>query len=351
MLKAWLRGSSGEEEKPAEEKRVVSRMVVDAEKPLDTHESSESARHEAYQKKLSESLREGPPSPGKTLTYDGIFRKVQGILLEGNASGDDALEGITINVARNAQNTMVSTKWALINPQQSHWEINLQANGFSDVVAASWSTLNRYMLMYQRYSSTGALILTQFMAQKQGGMTQGNVFAMMQYPWRFGGCTQVQYVKGQAFGISHVQRLIRGVHVGTNLSVEVPTHSSSLSHAVSIATPKKDVSFMAEVTPSNGTWKLAATAFDWVANTDVAMELECKGDCGEMKSVLNVGCRRSFVGGARLTTSLLGFNTAKANLELPFGGEVPGMNQLRLALNCAYDIHSGAMKQGLVITA
>ncbi|KAG5491390.1 hypothetical protein JIQ42_01291 [Leishmania sp. Namibia] len=349
MLKEWLRGSSSEAEKPVEEKRPVSRMVIDAEKPLETRESAMSRRREAYEKKLAESAKEGPPHPSKMVTYDGIFRKAQSVLLEGN--NNEIQEGITLNIARNAQNAMISTKWALVNPQMSHWEVNLQMNGFSDIVAASWNTLNRYQLMYQRVSSTGAMLVTQFMAQKQGGMSQGTVFAMMQYPWRFGGCTQVQYVKDQSLSLSHVQRLIRGVHIGTNLTVEPATHSSCLSHAISLMTAKRDAGFMAEMTPSKGTWKIAATAFDWSMNMDAAIELEFMEGREGMRSALNVGCRKSFVGGAQLTASLLGFNMAKVNLELPFGGEVPGANQLRLAFNCQYDIHAGALKQGLIFTA
>lgn len=349
MLREWFRGSSSEAEKPAEESKPASRMVVDAEKPLETHESSAAKRRDAYEKKLADSVREGPPHPNKTVAYDSIFRKAQGLLMEGG--NNEVQEGVTLNVARNAQNTMVSTKWLLANPQKSNWEVTLQMNGFSDILAASWSTLNRYQLTYQRVSSAGAMLVTQFMAQKQGGMTQGTVFAMLQYPWRFGGCTQVQYVKDQSFSMSHTQRLIRGVHLGTNLTVEPQTHGSYLSHAVSFTTPKKDAGFMAECTPSKGTWKVAATAFDWATNMDAAVELEYVEGREGMRSALNLGCRKGFVGGAELTTSLLGFNTAKVNLELPFGGEVQGANQFRLGFNCDYDVHSGALKQGLVFTA
>ncbi|KAK7200916.1 Archaic translocase outer mitochondrial membrane 40 [Novymonas esmeraldas] len=349
MLREWLRGSSTEAEKPAETQKAPARMVVDAEKPLESHETAARNRRAAYEAKLAESLKEGPPHPSKVVTYDGLFRKAQGVLLEGN--GGEVQEGITVNVARNAQNAMISTKWSLANPQTSHWEVNLQMNGFTDIVAASWNTLNRYQLMYQRVSSTGAMLVTQFMAQKQGGMSQGTVFAMLQYPWRFGGCTQVQYVKDQPFGLSHVQRLIRGVHVGTNLTVDPATRSSCLSHAISLSTPKKDAAFVAEMTPSKGTWRIAATAFDWAMNMDAAVELEYKERREGLGSMINVGCRRSFVGGAQLTTSLLGFGVTKVNLDLPFGGEMPGSNQLRLTFNCQYDNHSGALKQGLIITA
>jgi hypothetical protein len=349
MLRDWLRGSSGEAEKPVEEKKPVGRMVVDAEQPLESNENTAARRREAFEKKLAESAREGPPHPNKTVSYDSIFSKVQGVLLEGN--NNELQEGIVLNVARNAQNAMVSTKWTLGSPQMSNWEVNLQMNTFSEVIAASWNTANRYQLTYQRISSAGAMLVSQFMAQKQGGMTQGTVFTMLQYPWRFGGCTQVQYLKDQFLTMSHTQRMIRGVHVGTNLTLETPTHNSFLSHAVSLTTPKKDAGFMAEWTPSKGTWKIAATAFDWALNMDAAIELEYKATRDSMTSALNLGCKKSFVGGAELKTSLLQFNTVKANLTMPFGGEVPGANQFRLEFNCQYDIHEGALKQGLVFTA
>lgn len=348
MLKEWFRGSSAQPEAPAPEK-AVSRMVVDAEKPLETHESAVASRREAYEKKLAESAKEGPPHPSKMVSYDSLFRKIQGVILNGN--NNEVQEGITLSVARNAQNAMVSTKWNLINPQMSHWEVNLQMNGFSDIVAASWNTLNRYQLMYQRVSSTGAMVVTQFMAQKQGGMSQGTVFAMLQYPWAFGGCTQVQYVKGQSFGLSHVQRLIRGVHVGTNLQYDPMTHNSYLSYALSLMTPKKDAGFVAEFVPSKGTWKVGATTYEWGQNMEAGIELELKEGREEMTSALNVGCRKNFVGGAQLATSLTAFSVVKAKLELPFGGEQPGANQFRMSFDCQYDIHSGALKQGLVFTA
>lgn len=349
MLKQWLRGSSSETEKPAEEKKTVGRMVVDAEKPLETRESSASKRREAYEKKLAESARGGPLHPSQTVAYDSIFRRPQSLLLEGN--NNEVQEGVTLNIGRGAQNTMISTKWNLSSPQTSNWEVNLQMNGFSDAIGASWNTLNRYQLFYQRVSSAGAMLVTQFMAQKQGGMTGGTFFAMLQYPWRFGGCTQLQYIKDQSFSMSHTQRLIRGVHLGTNLTVDPQTHGSSLSHAISFTTPTKANSLMAECTPSEGTWKIATTGFSWETNLHLAAEVEYKKTRDGMRSVLNFGCKKSFVGGAELTSSLLGFNTAKVNLELPFGGEVRGPNQFRVGLNCEYDVHNGSLKQGLIFTA
>lgn len=83
------------------------------------------------------------------------------------------------------------------------------------------------------------MLLTQFMAQKQQGITQGTTFAMLQYPWLPGGCTQVQYLKDQFVAINHVQRLIRGLHVGSLLNFNCMTHETTLSHAAVFTTPDK----------------------------------------------------------------------------------------------------------------
>lgn len=350
MLKEWFRSSSsGSEASPTGEPKKAVRMQVDAEKPLDSPESIVEQRREAFQKKLAETAAEGLPSPNKLVTYDSLFRRAQGILLEGN--NNEMQEGVTLNVSRNVQNTMVASKWHLSNPQMSHWEINLQMNGFTDVLAASWNTLNRYQLTYQRVSSTGAMVVTQFMAQKQQGMCQGTVFGLLQYPWVRGGCTQVQYVKDQSFSISHVQRIIRGVHVGTNLSLDPVTHTSSLSHAVSLMTPRRDAGFMAEFTPSKGTWRLAAVGSNWPTNVELAAEVEYKEGREGMTSAINIGARKTFVGGMQLASSLAGFNKLRVNLDIPFGGDVQGVNQFRMMMSAQYDVHGGALKQGLVFTA
>lgn len=349
MLREWFRGSTSEPENTDAAPKKAGRMVVDAENPLESTETVHQRRRDAFEKKLAESVKEDPPSANKLVTYDTLFRKVSDILLQGN--NHEVQEGITLNISRNAQNVMIGSKWALVNPQMSNWELNLQMNGFTDMIAASWNTMNRYQLMYQRVSSTGALLVTQFMAQKQQGMCQGTVFGVLQYPLVSGGCTQAQYVKDQSFSLSHTQRIVRGVFVGSNLSVDTSTHASTLSHAVSFTTPKKDSSIIAEITPSKGTWRIGAHSFDWGQNMDAAMELEYKESRSGMTSSFNIGCRRSFIGGANLVASLCGFSTVKVNLDLPFGGQMPGVNQFRMTFNCHYDVHSGALKQGLLFTA
>ncbi|CCW68975.1 unnamed protein product [Phytomonas sp. Hart1] len=347
MLKEWLKGTPAEAEK-TEAPKKSGRMVLDAEKTFEAEDSPQKSR-ELFEKKLSDSAKEGPPMAHKVVTYDNLFQKAQGILLEAN--NNEVQEGLNLNVSRNLQNTLIASKWCLVNPQMSHWEINFQMNGFSDIIAASWNTLNRYQLMYQRVSSRGAMLVSQFMAQKQQGLCQGTVFAMLQYPWVSGGCSQLQYIKDQSFTMSHIQRIIRGFYLGSSLSIDPNTHSSVLSHAASFTTPKKNTSFIAEWTPSKGTWKLAATSFDWGQNMDAAIELDYKEGREGTNTHFNIGCRKNFLTGSKLVASLKGFNKLKINLELPFGGEVRGANQFNLMFNCQYDIHSGAVKQGLVFTA
>ncbi|CCW64387.1 unnamed protein product [Phytomonas sp. EM1] len=344
MLKEWLKGSPVEAEK-TEAPKKSARMVLDAEQTLDTEDSAQ-ARRELFEKKLADSLKEGPPMPNKVVTYENLSQKIQSIL-----KGNEFQEGLNLNVSRNLQNTLIATKWCLVNPNMSNWEINLQMNGFSDVIGASWNTLNRYQLMYQRYTRTGAMWVAQFMAQKQQGLCRGTVFTMLQYPWLPGGCSQFQYVKDQSFTMSHVQRIIRGLYLGSCLNVDPNTHASALSHAVSFTTPKKNASFIAEWTPSKGTWSLAASSFDWGQNMDAAIEVEYKEGREGMATSFNIGCRKNFLTGTKLIASLRGFNKLRVDLELPFGGDMRGMNQFHMMFNCQYDIHSGAVRQGLIFTA
>lgn len=349
MLREWLRGTPSEEVAKPDDAKPVMRMVVDAEQPLESCADERAKQREAFEKKLKESAVEKPAAAQGMLSYETLFRNSQGVMLEG--SMNEVQEGININIARNVQNTMLSSKWTLATPQTSNWEITAQMNGFNDIIAASWSTLNRYQLLYQRMPLNGALIVAQFMAQKQRGMVQGNVFGMMQYPWLFGGCTQVQYIKDQSFSVSHLQRLVRGLHVGSNLTLNPATRSSTLSHVLSFITPNKDASFLCELTPAKGSWRLVATAHDWGQNMDAAMQLEYNEGQEGMASLLSFGCRKKFIGGAQLTTAISAFNQLRASLSLPFGGEVPGVNQLALQINCQYDVHSGKLRQGLSLTS
>lgn len=350
MLMEWFRGSS-DQAAVATEKPVKRRTLeVDPETPLEPSPSEDIARREeAFRQKLSASSKEGPVSPAKLVSYDSLFRGVQGLLMEGNNA--EVQEGLTLNVARNTQNIMIGSKCTIISPQMSHWEVNLQMNGFSDIVVASYNTLNRWSLMYQRVCSTGALLLAQCMAQRQQGMTQGTVVGMLQYPWLHGGCTQVQYVKNQSFSLSHVQRIIRGVHVGSNMTWDPMTKGSSLSHTVSVTNPTKTGCFAAEWSPSKGEWKLALTRKDWARDAEFGMQLDYAQRGQGMMSFLSFGLKKHFIGGGSMTAALSGFSVVKAAVQLPFGGDRRGLNQMHCLYNAQYDIHSGALKHGLVFTA
>lgn len=129
------------------------------------------------------------------------------------------------------------------------------------------------------------------------------------------------------------------------------THETTLSHAAVFTTPDKKMTIGAEVNPSAGTWKVLASANDWSHDLDVAMEIEYKNGREGMASLFNFGCRRHFVGGSHLTAALSGFSNLRINLELPFGGQMPGVNQMRLLLSCLYETRTGKLRQGLSITA
>ncbi|CBH14476.1 Archaic translocase outer mitochondrial membrane 40 [Trypanosoma equiperdum] len=351
MLKEWLRGKQSEE--PVAQAEPVKRgaLGVDVESSLEpSQEEIIAQREDAFRRKLAASAKEGPPSPGKVVAYDTLLRPLQRLLLDGNAA--ETQEGLTISVARNAQNVMMSTKTMLVSPQMSNWELSLQMNGFSDIVVATYNTLSRWSLMYQRVSSTGALLFAQCMAQRQQGMTQGTVVGMIQYPWVQGGCTQVQYVKDQSFSVSHAQRLIRGFYLGSNLSWDALTKGTSLSYAGCITNPSKTGSLAAEWSPSKGEWKVGLTRSDWASDVEFAMQLEYtkKGQSGLM-GLLSFGTKKQFVGGGSVSTAMLGFSQLKAVVEVPFGGDRSGFNQFMCMYNALYDIHSGGLKHGVVFTA
>ncbi|RNF11449.1 hypothetical protein TraAM80_00895 [Trypanosoma rangeli] len=350
MLMEWLRGRS--DNAPAAPEKPVRRKTldVDPETPLEPSPAEDaSQREEMLRRKLAASAKEGPSSPAKLVSYESMFRGVQRLLMEG--SFGEINEGLSLNLARNAQNVMISSKCVLVSPQMSHWEVGFQMNGFSDIVAASYNTLSRWSLMYQRVSSTGALLLAQCMAQKQQGMTQGTVVGMIQYPWVYGGCTLAQYVKNQSLTLSHAQRIVRGVHVGSSLSWDSMTKGTSLSHGFMAVTPSKKGSLSGEWTPGKGEWKLALTKKDWAHDAEFAMQLDHTQKEEEMVSQLSFGLRKQFIGGGSMSAVLSGFSVVKAAVELPYGGERSGLNQINCMYNAQYNIRSGALKHGLIFTA
>ena len=224
-------------------------------------------------------------------------------------------------------------------------------NGFSDVIGVTYSTLSRWQLSYQRVFSTGAMFVAQLMAQSQGGMTMGTLFSMLQYPWVHGGCTQLQYVKQQQTTLSHMQKIIRGVYVGSQFSYDPNTHASSMSYAFTAHNDKKTSVWSGEMKPSSGEWKIAYLRQDWASDHEVAVQLENTEKRNGFVSLLSIGIRKVMVGGGSVSAAISGFTKLRAIVELPFGGERPGFNQVRFNYNTQYDIQSGGFKHGLTVQA
>lgn len=352
MLKEWIRGSSSGTESQEQGPKKTTRMVVEPEMSLDDTETAENRRRAVTEEKTKEMLAKGPSKGQSAVTYDSIFAPIQEMVFQERVN--EVQEGIQVQVAKHAQNAMVTSKWTFGNPQSADWELNVQMNGFSDIVAASWSTNNRYQLMYQNSFSSGALFVMQAFAQKQGYMSHGSMFSMLQYPWSFHGCSQAQYVKDQSVSFDHLQRMARGLHIGSKLVINysTPPNIATLTHAFSFVTPKKNTSFMGEINPSNGTWKLAAVAKDWRLNTEGVIQIDYKeNDQGQKSSSFLVGLRRSYIGGATLSTALANFQSLSLNLQLPFGGQLPNTNQFLMQLKCLYDIRTGGLKHGITFRA
>ena len=63
--------------------------------------------------------------------------------------GGEGGEGVSLSAARQTMNMSVTSKYHIHNPQTSAWDLTLQMHGFTDFFSATFSTLNRYQLMYQ----------------------------------------------------------------------------------------------------------------------------------------------------------------------------------------------------------
>jgi hypothetical protein len=307
-------------------------------------------REDDILRKLRESAKEPPPTPNNAVTYDSVFRSSSRILLDGNQH--DVSDGLQVNVSRNAQNCMVSSKWQLGNPQSSGWDVNLQMNGFADMTSVGYSTTGRWSLMYQRVFKSHAMTVLQFMAQPQAaamGGPAGTFFGLVQYPWVSGGCSQVSYVKSQNFSLNHMQRLIRGVYVGAQMSYDPNTRGSTMAYGFSATNPRKTSTFAGEVKPDSGEWKVAFTTSDWETDMELATQLEFTEKRNGKVSLLSIGMRKSLIGGGVINCVLSGFSKLKANLEMPLGGGQHGLNQLGFVYGLNYDLHSGGLKHGVTL--
>jgi len=346
MLSQWFGGKT-EDAKAAEVKAAKKpRMTLDPEAASKQTEEEISANREAaFERKLRESIKEGPAHPNNMVTYEAAFRNAQRVLMEGNMG--ETTEGLQLSMGRNSQNCMVNTKWTLGNPQQSNWEVSLQMNGFSDMTSVSYSTLNRWSMMHQRIFRSGAMGLVQLFSQSQGGMFMGNFVGLLQYPWVTGGATQVQYVKGQALSLSHMQRVIRGVYIGSCLNYDPNTHATSMTYAAMAHNPKKTVTLAGEMKPESGEWKVSYTRQEWTTDNEVSIQLENTEKRNGLMSFLSIGVRQQLIGGGVLNCVLSGFSKLRGVVELPFGGERQGFNQVRVSYNVQYDIQAGGLKQGI----
>lgn len=345
MLAQWFKKEEQPQEVKQEKKKA--RMVVDPEAttPAISSEEATAKKEAALEKKLRDSLKEGPPHPQSMVTYDGTFRSAQRVLMDGNMA--EQTDGLSVTMSRNVQNTMVTSKWMFGNPQMSHWEISLQMNGFSDVTSVSYNTSNRWQLMYQRMFRSGATGVMQLLSQPQGDQNAGTFFGLIQYPWVHGGCTALQYVKQQTVSVSHMQRLIRGVYVGSCLNFDPNTKGTNVSYAASATNPSKTSSLAAEVKPHSGEWKVAYSRADWGTDQEMTAQLEFTEKRNGKISLLSVGLRKQLIGGGVVNCVVSGFSKLRAVVEMPFGGDRAGLNQLMMSYSLQYDIPTGGLKQGV----
>jgi hypothetical protein len=358
MLKDWIQSWSGTSDKDKKESLSETgktaagpaRLDFDPENQKSSPVDPVERREEEILRKLRESAKEAPPTPNNVVTYDSVFRTSSRILLDGNQH--ETHDGLQVNVGRNAQNCMVSSKWQFGNPQSSGWDINLQMNGFSDMTSVGYSTTGRWSLMYQRVFKSHAMAVLQFMAQPQAmamGGPAGTFFGLMQYPWVTGGCSQLSYVKSQNFSLNHMQRIIRGVYAGAQMSYDPNTRGTTLSYGLSATNPAKSSSFGVEVKPHSGEWKMAFATSDWESDMELATQLEYTEKRNGKVSILSIGMRKNLIGGGVINCVLSGFSKLKANLDFPFGGSQQGLNQMGMSYSLQYDLHSGGLKHGVTL--
>lgn len=302
--------------------------------------------------KLRESAASGvgkrgsPAGPG--LTYDSLMRPASRVLPLDPQSGIDFHEGIKLSTSRGVQNINVQSQWTMGNPQHSNWEFTMQMQGFSDVNSVSYTTDGKWSMMHQRMFRNGSFGMLQFMTNPQMG-PMGNTFvAMMMYPWAtHGGTTQFTYVKGQQASLTHAARIVRGLDVGASLAYEMMTNSTSVSYAFHSQSSDKTRNWCGSINPETGAWKLALTKYDWQSDLEVGAQLELADKRGNLVPNFSVGFRKPLIGGGLVHCIMSNFSKLKAFVELPFGGERVGMNQVKLSWLVQYDAREGGAKHGI----
>lgn len=317
-------------------------------------EFDEKISRDRYRAKLRQSAaadgagKRAPAGPG--LTYDSLLRPASRVMPLDPQAGLDFHEGVKLIASRSVQNINVQTQWTMGNPQHSNWEFTMQMQGFNDVNSVAYSTDGKWTMMHQRMFRNGSFGMLQFMMNPQMG-PMGNTFvAMMMYPWAtHGGTTQFTYVKGQQASLSHAARLIRGLDVGASLAYEMMTNSTSVSYAFHSQSSDKSRNWCGSFNPETGAWKLALTKFDWQSDLEVGAQLELADKRGTLVPNFSVGFRKPMIGGGLVHCIMSNFSRLKALVELPFGGERVGMNQVKLSWFVQYDARDGGAKHGISI--
>ena len=343
--------NSSELDKQEQEKRENR---LRAEPTLRSEETEEQLYREKSARKLRESAasdsanRRGAAGPG--LTYDSLMRPASRVMPLDPQSGIDFHEGLKLSAGRSVQNINVQSQWTMGNPQHSNWEFTMQMQGFSDVNSVSYTTDGKWTLIHQRMFRNGSFGMLQFMLNPQMG-PMGNTFvAMMMYPWAtHGGTTQFSYVKGQQSSLSHAARIVRGLDVGAQLTYEMMTNSTHVSYAFHSTSADKSRNWCGSYTPESGAWKLALTKFDWNSDLEVGAQLELADKRGNLVPNFSVGFRKPLIGGGLVHCIMSNFSRLKAMVELPFGGERVGMNQVKLSWLVQYDARDGGAKHGISI--
>lgn len=413
MLKDWFFGSTEDKKagKAAEDDRAVSEKSAPADKKQAKKEkqAAKLERSEEYRKQLQKSpdprpnsaktkneprsaeedaalqrqkLKESvtpyrgngatgnPAGGGGGVTYDQMFSNVNKLLLAGQQAQESLHDGLSFNVARQMATVQLSTKWSLggspmgAGQGPGSWEITCQSNGFADVTAATWSSKGQHALMHHRVFKNGGVGVAQFVIQPAAaamGMSPNIFFGMLQWPWlgskgTTGGTTQISYQRGQQIQLSHTAKLFRGLTVGAQLSYEIPMQNTALSFAAHTISVDKTGQWAFQWGVDRAEWRLAHTRIDPYSD----LEMMCQLDYAERQgrgpgegrwlSSMAFGVKKPFIGGACVTAVISGWSRIKALLELPFGGERFGMNQVSVTYGLQFDVKSGSTRHGLTIS-
>eukprot|EP00758_Cryptobia_borreli_P002488 Tbor_TRINITY_DN3069_c0_g1::TRINITY_DN3069_c0_g1_i1::g.17329::m.17329 len=355
MLKSFFRGedSSSADAQPVDKKPSQSRRALLEQDPAPVPEPTESEQAElsktGLKKKLRDQSFEKQPNPNTCFGFENAFRNPSRILMSGN---HQETEGLNIQMSRAAHNAKLTSKWVLGTPQQSNWEISAQVHGFSDLIVASYSTMKRWSLMYQRPFSSGALMVLQATAQPsmmQLGGPPGGFFGLLQYPWVHGGLSIVQFIKGHQVSISHTQRIIRGLHVGAQMAYSPQTQNSYMSYVAHSVSTDNKYSWSAEVKPDSGEWKVACCKQDWSNDLEMCAQIETSEKRNGLSNLLSIGYKKMLIGGGSVQVVLSGFSRVQAAIEFPFGGDIPDVNQVTLGYNVNCDLNSGGLKHGVSV--